>query len=90
MLKKHKTLDFGVANTLKAMEDDFEEYWAAIRPAPKPSINDFREQLLKIDKLRGEEWDLMTHRNPLPEATLEDFLGPRFFSGSDEREVPAS
>jgi hypothetical protein len=59
------------------MEDDFEEYWAAIRPAPKPSMKDLRDELLKIAKLREEEWDLMTHRNipPPPEGLFEGSRG---------------
>jgi hypothetical protein len=72
------------------MEDDLEEYWAAIRPAPKPSISSLQDELLKIAKLREEEWDLMTRRNspPTSEVMMGDFLEGTFFESSGG--VPAS
>jgi hypothetical protein len=71
------------------MEDDLEEYWAAIRPAPKPSISSLRDELLKISKLREEEWDLMTHRN-YPSGILgpptSEVLHPTFY-GDDSGSI---
>jgi len=72
------------------MEDDFEEYWAAIRPERKPSMKDLRDELLKIAKLREEEWDLMTHRNypSPPESLFEESREEPFFNGPGES-IPA-
>jgi hypothetical protein len=72
------------------MEDDLEEYWAAIRPAPKPSISSLQDELLKIAKLHEEEWDLMTRRNspPTSEVMMSDFLEGPFFESRGG--VPAS
>jgi hypothetical protein len=68
------------------MEDDLEEYWAAIRPAPKPSISSLQDELLKIAKLHEEEWDLMTRRNSPPTSEVMS-EGPFFESSGG---VPAS
>lgn len=71
------------------MEDDLEEYWAAIRPAPKPSISSLWDELLNISKLREEEWDLMTHRNPPPGMLgppTSEVLHPTFY-GDDSGSI---
>lgn len=61
------------------MEDDLEEYWAAIRPAPKPSISSLRDELLKISKLREEEWDLMTQPPGMLDPPTSEVLRPTFY-----------
>ena len=63
------------------MEDDFEEYWAAIRPMPLKSLIDLREELLRISNLRSEAYREMVGSPPTSEALFDNhFNEPGFES----------